>query len=60
VVLVIRRQWGEWAAGAEFHLRTQAVSEDVLLLLPAITQTGAKLLLRRAVKLKSAYEIPVS
>jgi hypothetical protein len=32
-VLVIRRQWGEWAAGAEFHLRTQAVSEDVLLLL---------------------------
>lgn len=32
-MLVIRRQWGEWAAGAEFHLRTQAVSQDVLLLL---------------------------
>jgi len=40
-VLVIWREWGEGSAGAEFHLRTQAVTQHLLLFASGITQRVA-------------------
>lgn len=41
-VLVIWRQWGERTAGAEFHLRTQAVTHHLLVILSGNTKTEAQ------------------